>query len=324
MGNAALPELSAVLVVGERRDRAALALASLLGQGEVALEIVLVDCAPRAASLPGSAAPTVVRVELPAGLFSQARALGVRRARAPVVAFVEEHCRVRPGWAAALVEAHRGPWVGVGAEVHCGNPAGALSRAVALMNYHPWLAPAQPGEHALLPGHNSSFKRAALLAYGERLEELLRAEVLLYAALGAAGGRLFLEPRAAFEHDNETRLADIVHGFFLWHRLYGPLRAREAGWGLARRAFYVLGAPLVPAYFALRLLAVLARRRPSLLGAGLRGLPYMLVAQAASAAGQALGLVVGPGQAERAFTQHELGGLRPGTSAAPPTPGLDR
>lgn len=309
-------ELSAVLVVGERRDRAALALASLRAQSGVALEIVLVDCAPWAARLPDDEAPGVVRVELPAGLFSQARALGVRRARAAVVAFVEEHCRVRPGWARALVEAHRGPWVGVGAEVHCGNPEGALSRAVALMNYHPWLAPAAPGEHALLPGHNSSFKRAALLAYGERLEELLRAEVVLYAALTAAGGRLFLEPRAAFEHDNETRLGDILHGFFLWHRMYGPLRAREGDWGLMRRGLYVLLAALVPAYFAVRLLYVLARRRPHLLGAALRGLPYMLVAQAASATGQAVGLVSGAGQAERAFTQHELGGLRPGAAAA--------
>lgn len=316
MASATSPDISAVLVVGERRDRAALALATLLAQSGVALEVVLVDCAPWAPRLPGSEAPAVVRVALPAGLFSQARALGVRRARAPLVAFVEEHCRVRPGWARALVDAHAGPWVGVGAEVHCGNPEGALSRAVALMNYHPWLAPAQPGQHALLPGHNSSFKRAALLAQGERLEELLRAEVVLYAALTAAGGRLFLEPRAAFEHDNETRLADIVHGFFLWHRMYGPLRARQAGWRLPRRVLYVLLAPAVPAYFAVRLLYVLARQRPQLLGRALLGLPYMLVAQAASAAGQALGLVAGEGQAERAFTLHELGGQRPGPASA--------
>ena len=37
------------------------------------------------------------------------RAAGVGAARAPLVGFTETHCFPEPGWAEALIEAHRGP-----------------------------------------------------------------------------------------------------------------------------------------------------------------------------------------------------------------------
>src|ERR1700730_9862169 len=140
------PELTVVLVVGERRERAAAALASVLAQDGAAIEVVVCDCAPHAPPL--SSHPAVRRIALPPDTtYAAAKALGVRLAAAPVVAFLEEHCRVYAGWAAALVAAHRGPWAGVGAEVHNATPGVPLSRTVALMNYHPWLPPAPRREH---------------------------------------------------------------------------------------------------------------------------------------------------------------------------------
>src|SRR5690242_14508964 len=107
------PALSVILVVGERRDRAVRALASVLSQEALdRLEILLLDLAPgEPAPLPGSDHPVLRVVRMPPEtLFSAAKAHGVRLAAAPVVVFLEEHCRARPGWAAALIEAHRGPW----------------------------------------------------------------------------------------------------------------------------------------------------------------------------------------------------------------------
>jgi hypothetical protein len=333
------PELTVVLVVGERRERAAAALASVLAQDGAAIEVVVCDCAPHAPPLPsgvagtsglsavsvgfadpgagggaeaaGAGHPAVRRVALPPGTtYAAAKALGVRLAAAPVVAFLEEHCRVYAGWAAALVAAHRGPWAGVGAEVHNANPGVARSRTVALMNYHPWLAPAPRREHDMLPGHNSSFKRGVLLAYGDRLEALLRAEIALHTRLVRDGHRLLLEPAARFEHLNDSRLASVLHSCFLFHRCYGPSRAEALGWSARRRAAYVAATPLVPLYFLARLLLVLARRRPRLLPAALGGAPFMLLVQAASAAGQAAGLLRGLGDAELRFTRYELNAYR--------------
>jgi hypothetical protein len=76
-------ELSVILVVGERRDRAAGALLSLLSQDAVErMEILFFDLAPgEPPPLPGSDHPAVRRLRLPADtLFSAAKAEGVRRA----------------------------------------------------------------------------------------------------------------------------------------------------------------------------------------------------------------------------------------------------
>ncbi len=313
------PDLTIVLVVGHRRNRAARALASLLAQlPRPSLEVLLLDCAPAgtAPPIPGSDHPAVRVVLLPpATLFGAAKASGVRMASAPVVAFLEEHCEVAPGWAAALVAAHRGPWAGVGAEVHQAIGAerahrahrpGAAASIVALMNYHPWLPPAPRAEHDMLPGNNGSFKRDRLLAYGDRLEDLLDAEIVLHTRLRRDGHRLLLEPDAKFAHLDDSRLASACRGFFLFHRCYGPSRAREFGWTPARRLLYVAATPAIPLYFLVRLLLVLARRRPRLLGAALAASPWMLAAQLAGAAGQAAGLLFGAGDAAARFTDYEL------------------
>ncbi|HEY0515176.1 MAG TPA: hypothetical protein VGH73_24985 [Thermoanaerobaculia bacterium] len=303
------PDLSVILVVGERRDRAVGALASLLAQ-DVAdrLEILLLDLAPgETVPIPGSGHPAVRTVHLRADtFFSTAKAQGVRMASAPVVAFLEEHGRVHAGWARALIEAHRGPWAGVGAEVHNGNPGSAVSRVVALMNYHPWLPPAPRAEFDMLPGHNASFKRDVLLGYGDRLEDLLRAEIVLHRKLHEDGHRLLLEPAARFEHINESSLPSIARGYFLFHRCYGPMRAATFGWSAARRLFYAAATPVIPLYFLVKLCRTLARRRPELLAAVPAAVPCILAAQLASAAGQAVGLLFGMGDAEARFSRFEM------------------
>lgn len=306
--------MSVVLIVGRLRERAIDCLQSILAQDCVDdLEVLLIDLDSSASPpLPGSDHSSVrVIVMLPDTVFSVGRAFGVRTAQAPIVVFVEEHCRVHAGWASALIRAHEGPWSAVGAEIHNGNPHVRLSRTIALMNYNQWLPPAMRGEYDLLPGHNSSFKREVLLSYGEELEELLRTENVLFARMHRDGHRMLLEPDAKFEHINETRLASISSGYYLWHRCYGPMRARIFKWSLARRILYVVATPVIPLYYLARLTLVL-RKRPGLLLQAWLAAPQILVAQYASAFGQAAGLLFGMGDAERRFTSYELNEPRPG------------
>jgi hypothetical protein len=302
-------ELSVILVVGKRRERAAVALASVLSQ-EVdggMLEVLLIDCAPGSPAIEGSAQPNVRTIAASASAtFAEAKVLGILESQAPVIAFLEEHAFVASGWAKALLNAHREPCVGVGAEVHNGNPERWLSRSVAVMNYHFWFPPARRAEFTMLPGHNVSFKRDALLAYGDRLRGLLRTELVLHTRLHRDGGRMLLEPDAKFFHLNEIHWRDCVRGFFLFHRLYAPARAREFCWTAARRALYIAGSPLVPAYFLLRFFAFVLRERPDLFRSGLSALPLILVVQTIGAVGQAVGLLLGPGGADRAFSAYEL------------------
>ena len=314
------PDLAVVLVVGERRERAVRALASLLAQSAIErMEVLLYDLGPDGAPpIDGSDHPAVRTIRLPPGtLFSAAKAHGVRAASAPVVAFVEEHTRVHDGWAEALIKAHRGPWAGVGAEVHNANPTAPLSRLLELLNYHPWLPPAPRAEFAILPGHNSSFKRDLLLAYGEELEDLLRAELVLHQRLHRDGHRLLVEPTVRFEHLNETTLASAARGRFLWNRLYGPMRARIFRWSLGRRLFYVAATPLIPFYSLARIGLSLGRRRPDLLPRVALASPLLLLVQLISACGHSAGLLFGMSDAEVRFTWFEMNEYRdPGPRGA--------
>ena len=76
----------------------------------------------------------------------------------------------------------------------------------------------------MLPGHNTSFKRDVLLAYGDELPDLLRAEIVLHTRLHRDGHRLLLEPAAKFEHINESTLASASE--FPLHSSRGSAAAR--------------------------------------------------------------------------------------------------
>jgi hypothetical protein len=311
---AAAPEISAVVAVGDLRERAGGCLASLLGQGLGGrLEVLLLDRgSPGAAPVPGAESPCVRRLPQPPGAtFSAMRAAGVAAARAPVVAFVEEHVRVRPGWAEALLAAYADGWDAVGAAVVVGNPGSGKADAVGLMSYGLWLPPVEGGETAMLPGHNASYRTAVLRALGDDLEPLLHGDLELQQRLRADGRRLYLEPRAVIEHLCETSFFQISRGLFLWYRCYGPLRARRRGWSRLRRAGYVAATPLIPLYFLVRFALLLRRRRSPHLGLLLRHAPGVLLAHLCAAAGQALGLLRGEGDAPARFTDYELHQPRP-------------
>jgi len=317
-----VPQLTVILAVGRLRDRAIVCLRSLLRQDRVGeIEVLLLDLdADRSPPLPGSDHPAVRIVKMESATpFSSARLRAVHEARAPIVAFLEEHCTVFDGWASAILSAHeRERCAAVGGEVHNANPHVPLSRTIELMNYNPWMPEARAGDYSMLPGHNSSFRRDVLLSYGERLETLLRVEVALYTRMFRDGHRLYLEPAAKFSHLNEDRLSSICRGYYLMHRCYGPVRAEVFEWPSARRWLYIVATPLIPVYYLVRLTGVLSRSRPSLLPRMLRGIPAIFISQLASAVGQAVGLLFGMGDAERKFTDYELNHPR-GAATVPPS-----
>src|SRR5262249_6679659 len=83
-------------------------------------------------------------------------AAGFRAARAPIVALTEDHCFPAPGWAEALVAAHRGPWAAVGPSMVMANPQRYMAWANHLIQHSPWVHTTSSGVRKDLPGHNSS------------------------------------------------------------------------------------------------------------------------------------------------------------------------
>ena len=116
------PELSVVLITPDSFETLRRTVGCLVRQtARERIELVII--APASARIDVDrtlvaplAGVQVVRLEslTPTG---PARAAAIHAARAPVVAFGEEHCFPEPAWAQALIDAHRDAYVAVGPAV---------------------------------------------------------------------------------------------------------------------------------------------------------------------------------------------------------------
>ena len=116
--------------------------------------------------------------------MNRARVAGIRKARAPLVVLLEDHSFPAEGWAEALIRAHAGPWSAVGPAVGLANLHCMKAWANYLIQYSPWMKPAQSGVIDDLPGHNSSYKKELLLGYGDDLESMMSRSSTTLAAAG--------------------------------------------------------------------------------------------------------------------------------------------
>lgn len=299
------PAVSVILLVPARFDTVARTVSAVAAQPEAGrIELVVVSPV-EALHLPGEAVERfqhVTRVHHPEWRStSDARAAGIRAASAPVVALVEDHCYPAPGWAAALIAAHAGTWTGVGPVILNANPATVVSWANLVIEYGPWLA-AGRGPCSHIPGHNSSYKREALLAFGDRLGELMEAESVLQWELARQGHVFAMEPDARSRHENFSVFPASLGLRFHGGRLFAANRAR--GWSLARRVLFAAGCPALPflrTWRALGHLQVLGdtRPRPMLV-------PMLFVLLAVDAVGEFAGYALGGGSSMLRLTDLEF------------------
>lgn len=312
------PDLSVVVVVGPLRERAAGCVASLLSQDAIArMEILLVDLRTDLPPVSGSEHPAVVTLRLPAGTsFAGARVAAIRAARGSAVALVEEHSRALPGWAAAVLAAHADGWAAVASEMHVANPGIGKADINGVMNYGLFAPPLARGEATIAPPFHTSFSREALVSLGPALEEAAFSDVCLWDEIRRRGGRLLQEPGARLAHINETSLRAPLLADFHFHRFWVGYRRRKEGWSPARCLAAVVLAPVYPAYY-LRLYARrLRERNPDLVRLLKRHPVHVYLRQLGPAAGQAFGLLFGPGRAASRFTRYEVVEPR-GTAAGP-------
>lgn len=286
MSTADGPELSVILPL-DRTSTGAETIEALRPQaGEVAMELVLVGIDDRALEPPreGGDFAAVALLTSPGKALPDARRAGVQVATAPYVAFAETHSFPQPGWARSLVDRlDEGRWAGVGPAVEPGNPA---RRAVALtlFDYGRWMA-GPSGPWPDLPGHNTAYRRDALLAALDRFPAGLEAETLMHHRMREAGDELYLEMRARVRHMNMEHYRACAGEWLGFSRVYAARRG--ADWGRLRRLVYAAGSPLLPLIRLPRMMV--AARRGGYLRGLLGGIDILAVALTASAAGECLG-----------------------------------
>ena len=225
------------------------------------------------------------------GVLQAAEWSAFRAASAPLVVFAQAHAYPRPGYIAAIGRAWAGGrWTVIGPAVENANPASLPSRAAMAINFARWSHDPARGEATDVPGHNSAYDRVALAGLGDELRALLEAGWQLQVALQARGHRCFLEPAACVEIVNASRLGTFLTSSFRLGRLVAGQRCRR--WAVPKRLAYGAGMALVPGIRLARLVRDAIRRGydPPWVA-----LPLIVVGLVASAAGELVGCVVGPG-----------------------------
>lgn len=235
--------------------------------------------------------------------IGQGKAAGVKAARAPLVVFSENHCRVSLDWAEALIETHGvREFAAVGPVVFNANPDSTVSWAGFLAFYGPWMGHRSGKNMDHLPGNQSCYRREILMAYGQHLADALEAESLLHWHLVDKGYQLRLEPKAAVGHINHTRLGPLMEEHYLSSRIFAYLRTRhQRGF---KRLIYVIGSPLIP---LIRLRRILQEVKDSGLNIRIvwRAFLPTLLNLCAGALGEALGYAIGVGEARQQLVFYE-------------------
>ena len=307
MPESELPLLSAVVVFGEQRTRAARCLRHLLGQTALdRCEIVIIDLARAPAPIAGLENPAVHWFHRPdQESFGAARAEGIRQSRGKIVAFLEDHCYAEPRWAEEVIEAFDRPADIVSYAFTNANPERLLCRTFLMVEYGRWLDPAISGYIPISTCNNVAYRRSALKPYWNRLDKLCEAEHVLHREMQGAGSRVWLAAGAKLSHENWTRLWEGLAANALMKRLLAARRASEQNWGLGVRLAWAAGMSLTPPLHIARLAQSLVRR-PRLWPLFWASFPLMLVVYPFCAWGEAMGYLFGDGDCSQRFRDLEI------------------
>ncbi|MBK5230614.1 MAG: glycosyltransferase family 2 protein [Thermoleophilia bacterium] len=233
--------------------------------------------------------PTVIH--MPGADVFALRAAAVKLARAPIVAFTEDHCLPVAGWHEAILRAHaeHENVVAVGGAVLNGSTEHVIDWANFLMTFGPFLPPLPPRNLGRpSPAANLSFKRELLAEY-EFTPGQLELEILPHLN---RIGQLVLDDRIRIEHvQSHGHLSTVGHHFHNGRttaslpRRSPPVRERIV------RAAHTL---ILPFLLVSHVLGEM-RRKTGFRRSALRATPFIMLLAFAHATGEMVGLFFGPG-----------------------------
>lgn len=217
---------------------------ALVGQdGNVPAEVIVVDRCGRAvrdalrARFPG---PEVVILDGGAGTsIPRLRAIGMNAARGKMVAILEDHCNVMPGWLQTIARAHASGVEALGGAVENGSTVRLTDWAVFFCEYARFMLPMPSGKVDEITGNNSVYARSLLERIGPALKEEVW-ESFLHQRMKELGVTFHCDPDLCVSHKKEFGIAYFVSQRYHYSRSFAGMRLERAG--AARRAIYAAGA----------------------------------------------------------------------------------
>lgn len=224
------------------------------------------------------------------------RAIGLGRARGRLVALLEDHGTPSPGWCKAMVEAHEGPWGGVGGAVENGVDK-LLNWAVYFCDFGRYQSPLPDGPSLFMSDSNCSYKREILESVADHWRDAFH-ETLVNWDICARGHQLRLDPgMTVYQTRRSLRFGQALYERFVWGRSFAGTRC--AGISLPKRVILAGLSFLLPLILTWRIFSRGMRKRRHT-GKLLLAMPLIFLLQIFWAFGEFAGYLTGRAGGPRA------------------------
>jgi len=217
------------------------------------------------------------------------RGIGMRKARAPLIALIEDVGRPDPNWAAALAKEHAQNYSAIGGAMENGIDR-PLNWAVYFGDFGRYQNPVPRGTSPFVSDANVCYKREALERVADAWADTY-SEARVHAALADRGELIALSPEViVYQHRLNLHFGPALVERYVWGRSYAAIRV--AGVAVPRRAVFAVLCPLLPFVLLLRQLQNVLRtkrNRAAFVGA----LPLTAMLDVAWSYGEFVGYVTG-------------------------------
>ncbi|MBV6521948.1 MAG: hypothetical protein MNPFHGCM_02092 [Gemmatimonadaceae bacterium] len=225
---------------------------------------------------------------------AELRARAACASRAPLMAFLEDHCMPAADWVDRVLAAHRADLAGVGGSVEKGFPPGrstdsTLNWAVYLTDYSRYMLPMAAGPAFGLSDCNVSYRRTALESVRSAWSTEFH-ENVVHDALRREQATLWFDPTIVVYEQRDLTLGAALRDRFSFGRLFGS--SRVSGASLSRRLVMTLAALLMPPVLVWRVAKNLFERR-RYRGQLVRCLPHLVLVATTWMLGESIGYLSG-------------------------------
>ncbi len=179
------------------------------------------------------------------------RSMGIRRARAEIVATTEDHCVFKPDWYDKILQAHRAhPHPAIGGAIENGSRERLVDWAAYVCEYGKFMLPFPGGPGTDLPGPNVSYKRDVLEKTCSDLLDNGVWENVLHGRLLSAGMELRMDPSIVVYHAKNFGFWEFLAQRYYFGRSFAAVRMARAA--LSTRVFFVAISLFLPPLFLWR------------------------------------------------------------------------
>lgn len=190
-----------------------------------------------------------------------ARNIGIARARADIVAFLDADCRARGDWVEEILKAHTGPYPAIGGAIANANPDSYIGWAAYFTEFSQWMPASHPEWRNDIAGANMSYKKHLFEKYGPFIGKTYCSDTEFHWRLIKDGIRLRFMPGICVYHRNISGLVGFLRHEFRHGRSFAGVRMGYGGFSGADRWVYGAFSFFIPFWLLVKILARLIKNR---------------------------------------------------------------